>query len=273
MNPVLREGNSDRRAPAAVKQFARNHPHSMGAWSPDSKTHVATMRDGRLPLDRAVGHAGAPTTTLRIELVAADGTVKVLKAADPGARGRDRRRRGDAPRRAGRVPRRADRGRQGAGGPLLPPPQGDDDEGLGPDHLRPRRARVLPRLFAEFADALGRTKTASRACSRRSPTRPSGRRSKPRSRRPTRPGPALAMVDSDRGITNLHVPSDVIIDASMPAMIRTRGQMWNPPASRRTPRRSSPTPPTRRSTRRRSTSAVSTARSTRRRWARRRTSA
>ena len=92
VNPVLREGNSDRRAPASVKAFVRNHPHSMGAWSKDSKTHVATMGDGDF---RSTEQSVTLThdDELRIEHVAPDGTVTVLKASVPVLRGRDRRRR------------------------------------------------------------------------------------------------------------------------------------------------------------------------------------
>ena len=113
VNPVLREGNSDRRAPDSVKEYVRNHPHSMGDWSKDSK--IARGDDGRrrLPLDRAVGHA-------RRRRRAADRARRRgrhrhrAQGALPVARGRDRRRRGDAPARARRLPGGADRRRQGS---------------------------------------------------------------------------------------------------------------------------------------------------------------
>ena len=143
VNPVLREGNSDRRAPASVKEYVRNHPHSMGDWSKDSKTHVATMGDGDFRSTEQSLTLDADDE-LRIEHVAEDGTVTVLKEV-ARRRGRDLRRRGDAPARARRLPGGADRRRQGAGRPLLAAPEGDDDEGLRPDHLRPRRAGVLRR--------------------------------------------------------------------------------------------------------------------------------
>ena len=88
---MLREGNSDRRAPASVKAFARKHPHSMGAWSKDSKSHVATMGDGDFRSTEQSVTIDADDE-LRIEYVAADGAATVLKDAHPGARGRDRRR-------------------------------------------------------------------------------------------------------------------------------------------------------------------------------------
>ena len=143
VNPVLREGNSDRRAPASVKEYVRNHPHSMGDWSKDSKTHVATMGDGDFRSTEQSVTLDADDE-LRIEHVAEDGTVTVLKEV-PVVRGRDRRRRGHAPARARRVPGGADRRRQGAGRAVLAAPEGDDDEGLRPDHLRPRGAGVLRR--------------------------------------------------------------------------------------------------------------------------------
>jgi isocitrate dehydrogenase len=91
VNPVLREGNSDRRAPASVKRYAQAHPHSMGAWSPDTRSHVATMSDGDFRHSETVGDAPA-ATTLRIEHVGADGSTTVLKDGHRGPRGRDRRR-------------------------------------------------------------------------------------------------------------------------------------------------------------------------------------
>ena len=227
VNPVLREGNSDRRAPASVKSFARSHPHSMGAWSKDSKSHVSTMSDGdfrsteqSVTIDRrrrAAHRVRRPPTA----------PPTVLKASIPVLAGEIVDARGDAARRAGRLPGRADRRGQGAGRPLLPAHEGDDDEGLGPDHLRPRRAGVLRRRVRRSSATRCRARTRTtgwRAILVRRLARARGARSRPSLRDR---GPALAMVDSDRGITNLHVPSDVIIDASMPAMIRTSGQMWN----------------------------------------------
>ena len=137
VNPVLREGNSDRRAPAAVKNYARKHPHSMGAWSADSRTNVATMgRDDFRSNEQSVVMPGADTLT--IQLVGESGTT-VLKDGLEGPRGRGRRRHRHARRRPRRLPGRAGRPRQGRGRAVLGAPQGDHDEGLRPDHLRPRR--------------------------------------------------------------------------------------------------------------------------------------
>jgi len=132
VNPVLRQGNSDRRAPASVKNYARKHPHSMGDWSSASRSHVSTMSDGDFPLDRAVGDGRCR----------GHGQDRALRAGS-ATRGRckDRRsarRGGHAPRGARRIPRGTGRRGEGPGRPLLGPPEGHDDEGLRPDHLRAR---------------------------------------------------------------------------------------------------------------------------------------
>ena len=155
VNPVLREGNSDRRAPASVKAYARKHPHSMGAWSPDSRSHVSTMTDGdfrstersvtvgarRVGADRARRRRTATVTVLSADCPVLAG--EVLDAA--------------VMRRAALDAFLADAGRrgQGAGRAVLRAPQGDDDEGVRSDHLRPcRPALTSRRLFAEHATAL-----------------------------------------------------------------------------------------------------------------------
>ncbi len=144
VNPVLRQGNSDRRAPASVKENARQHPQSMGEWSSDSRSHVATMSERRLSLDRAVDDRRArrhgPDRARR------------SRRQDHGPEGQDgregrrgARRRRDAPRGARCVHRRPDRRREGARRPVLRAPQDDDDACGGPDHLRARAAGVLRR--------------------------------------------------------------------------------------------------------------------------------
>ena len=162
VNPVLREGNSDRRAPASVKAFARAHPHSMGAWSSESATHVATMGDGDFrSTERSV--TLADDDELRIEHVAPDGGGHRAQGVGPGARGRDRRRRGDAPARARRVPGRAGRRRASAAGVLFSV------------HLKATMMKVsdpiifghavrayFAGLFAEHGDALDRAGGANR---------------------------------------------------------------------------------------------------------------
>ena len=232
VNPVLREGNSDRRAPASVKNFAKAHPHSMGAWSPDSKTNVATM-DADDFRDNEKSVVLEADDALTIQLVGADGTTTVLKEAFPVLAGEivD----GTVMRAAALdafLAAQVERARA--------------DGVLFSIHLKATMMKVsdpiifghvvkafLPDVFAEYGDDL--------AAAGLSPSDGLGsilagldeaRPTAPRSRLPSKPalaaGPPLAMVDSDKGITNLHVPSDVIVDASMPAMIRTSGHMWGP---------------------------------------------
>ena len=143
VNPVLREGNSDRRAPESVKNYARKHPHSMGAWSRRLEDQRRAHGRRRLPLQREVrGHRGGRHAAHRAGHRRA-ATTEVLKDG-PGAGRRDRRRHLHETSRAARVPRRADRAGQGRRRAVLGAPQGHDDEGLRPDHLRPRGAGVLP---------------------------------------------------------------------------------------------------------------------------------
>ena len=138
VNPVLREGNSDRRAPASVKAYAKKHPHSMGAWSSDSKSHVSTMSDGDFRHSETVGDgAGGDRRPYRARRPERGRHRAEGAHAAAGRRGHRRRR--DAPPRARGVPGRAGRRRQGQGRAVLRPPEGHDDEGVGPDHLRPRR--------------------------------------------------------------------------------------------------------------------------------------
>ncbi len=231
VNPVLREGNSDRRAPASVKSYVRKHPHSMGEWSSDSKTNVAHMTadDFRSNERSAVVEADGQ---LRIEHVAADGTTSVLKEAVKVVAGDvvDSTVMDVAALRdflEAQIKRAT------------------DDDVLFSVHLKATMMKVsdpiifghvvkafFPQTFAEHGAALkaaglspndglggilsGLDKAEDGAAITAS------------IESELAAGPALAMVDSDRGITNLHVPSDVIVDASMPAMIRTSGHMWGP---------------------------------------------
>jgi isocitrate dehydrogenase len=210
VNPVLREGNSDRRAPASVKAYARKHPHSMGAWSTDSKSHVATMSEGDFratELSVTVPEA----TTVRIEHVATDGTVTTLKddlKLLPGEIIDGAVMRATALERfyAEQI---NDAREQGV---------------LFSVHLKATMMKVSdPILFGHAV------KTFFPGLSADGWNPNDGLGALPEGTEIPFPadGPGLAMVDSDRGITNLHVPSDVIIDASMPAAIRASGQMWN----------------------------------------------
>jgi isocitrate dehydrogenase len=219
VNPVLREGNSDRRAPASVKQYARKHPHSMGPWSPDSKTHVSTMSAGDFRSSEKSVTVDAPTD-VRIEHAAEDGTVTVLKESTPLLSGEviDAAVMSRAALAEFFAQQIADAKEQGV---------------LFSVHLKATmmkvsdpiifghavRAFVGDELFEQYDDVsandglaslLGEHPEAADAV-----------------KELLAAGPDLFMVDSDRGITNLHVPSDVIVDASMPALIRASGQGWN----------------------------------------------
>ncbi|MGZ8741427.1 MAG: NADP-dependent isocitrate dehydrogenase [Nocardioides sp.] len=231
VNPVLREGNSDRRAPASVKQYARNHPHSMGAWSADSKTNVAhmTAEDFRAGEKSAViGSEGS----LRIELVGDDGQTTVLRESVPVLPGEvvD-----------GTVMRVAAL-REFLAAQIA---RAKDEDVLFSVHLKATMMKVsdpiifghvvrafLPQLFAEYGDKLAAAGLSPNdglgAILKGVESLPEADEIKAAVQKGLEDGPALAMVDSDKGITNLHVPSDVIVDASMPAMIRTSGHMWGP---------------------------------------------
>ncbi len=232
VNPVLREGNSDRRAPRAVKEYARSHPHSMGTWSADSRTNVATMSAGDFrSTEKSVTIARAGT--VRIEHEGADGTVTVLKSDLAVQEGEIvdaavMHRKALVAFLAQQVERARTEGvllsvhlkatMMKVSDPIifghavrayfsdLFETWGDvlDEAGVSPDNGMAALIDALDSLPADTATGIRAAIDAAYAA-----------------------GPALAMVDSDRGITNLHVPSDVIVDASMPAMIRTSGQMWN----------------------------------------------
>ena len=232
VNPVLREGNSDRRAPASVKSYARKHPHSMGAWSPDTKSHVATMTEGDFRhSEKSVTVEAA--TTLRIEHVGDDGTTTVLREGLKVLAGEiiDAAVMHKAALEAFLRKEIADARAQGV---------------LFSVHLKATMMKVSdPIIFGhavkQFFPDVFETYAAELASVGADPNQGLGGvladlQKLPESTRTAildaiaktyEAGPALAQVDSSRGITNLHVPSDVIIDASMPAAIRSSGQMWN----------------------------------------------
>jgi isocitrate dehydrogenase len=232
VNPVLRQGNSDRRAPASVKEYARRHPHPMGEWSSDSRSHVTTMSadDFRsTEFSHTVQNEGA----FRIEHVDADGKVSVLKARTPLL--------------AGEIIDAAVMRRAGLEAFLAEQLEDAKQRGvLFSVHLKTTMMRVSdPIIFgyavrAYFKDLFERygevLKSAGvnpndglGALLKAIESLPEDQRKAVQSAIDAAydSGPPLAMVDSERGITNLHVPSDVIIDASMPAAIRSSGQMWN----------------------------------------------
>ena len=232
VNPVLREGNSDRRAPEAVKQYARHHPHPMGAWSPNSKSHVSHMTEGDFRSNE-LSVTMKTDDTLRIEHVAADGTVNVLKDSIDVL--------------AGEIVDGTFMSKKALVAFLKAQIEDAKAKGvLFSIHLKATMMKVSdPIIFGHavkvfFSDVfekhmerfeeigvnanngLGSLVSAIQEL-------PENERNQIESeiQGTYAQRPALAMVDSDRGITNLHVPSDVIVDASMPAMIRTSGQMWN----------------------------------------------
>ena len=232
VNPVLREGNSDRRAPASVKAFARSHPHSMGAWSRESRTHVVTMgADDFRSTERSV--TVEADGELRIEHVDADGAVTVLKERVPVL--------------AGEIVDAAVMRRAALDEFLAAQVAEAREQGvLFSVHLKATMMKVsdpiifghavrayFADVFADHGEALARVDAnpnnglASVLSALEALPGEEREAIEAAIARVYEAGPALAMVDSDRGITNLHVPSDVIIDASMPAMIRTSGQMWN----------------------------------------------
>ncbi|MBX7443030.1 MULTISPECIES: NADP-dependent isocitrate dehydrogenase [unclassified Arthrobacter] len=233
VNPVLREGNSDRRAPLSVKNYARQNPHSMGAWTPDSKTNVATMgQDDFRSNEKSV--VIESEGTIAIQLVREDGSVKVLKKAFPVL--------------AGEV----------IDGTVMRAAALDEflkaqvarakEEGvLFSAHLKATMMKVsdpiifghvVKAYFSELFETYGKQLAAAGI----SPNNglaailssledlPEDVRDGVQNliKKGLEDGPALAMVDSDKGITTLNVPSDVIVDASMPAMIRSSGHMWGP---------------------------------------------
>jgi isocitrate dehydrogenase len=232
VNPVLREGNSDRRAPKAVKAYAQKHPHRMGAWSADSKTHVASMSEGDF-YGSEKSTTLAEATTASIVFTGADGSSKTLKTGLDLQAGEiiDTSVMNMGKLKAFLAAQVADAKAQGV---------------LFSIHMKATMMKVsdpiifgaavevfFADVFAAHADALQAAgadvrnglgsvlaTVAAMPEAERAPIEAAFEAA-------LAAGPDLAMVNSEKGITNLHVPSDVIIDASMPAMIRTSGQMWN----------------------------------------------
>ncbi|MEU3655664.1 NADP-dependent isocitrate dehydrogenase [Streptomyces sp. NPDC032161] len=232
VNPVLREGNSDRRAPASVKNYAKAHPHRMGAWAADSKTNVATMGvDDFRSTEKST--VVAEDGSLRIELVGDDGSTTVLRESVPVL--------------AGEVVDAAVMRVAALREFLAAQVARAKEEGvLFSVHLKATMMKVsdpiifghvvrafFPNTFAKYGQALVAAGLSPNdglgAILNGLDSVPHlGAEIKASFEAELAEGPALAMVDSDKGITNLHVPSDVIVDASMPAMIRTSGHMWGP---------------------------------------------
>ncbi|MGQ7844247.1 NADP-dependent isocitrate dehydrogenase [Granulosicoccus sp. 3-233] len=232
VNPVLREGNSDRRAPAAVKNYARANPHAMGAWSSESRSHVSHM-DGGDFFSNEQSVTIAEAGTIRIEHVDVDGNVAVLKP--------------DFAVSAGEIVDATFMSRAALQSFFAEQIRQAREQGvLLSLHLKATMMKVsdpiifghavrsyFADLFEQYGDIL--EAAGADACNGFGSVL-DAIESLPADQRDAigqcvreclDQGPALAMVNSDKGITNLHVPSDVIVDASMPAMIRTSGKMWN----------------------------------------------
>ena len=230
VNPVLREGNSDRRAPKAVKNYAKANPHSMGAWSSDSKTKVASMESGDFyGSEKSVTIAEA--NDVKIEFVAKDGVTTVLKASTP--------------LKAGEIIDSAvlnvNALKSFAAKTIK---EAKEQNLLLSVHLKATMMKVsdpiifgaivevyFASVFEKYATLFNElnidTRNGLGDVYAKIAGHPMQAEVEAAINQAIANGPALAMVNSDKGITNLHVPSDVIVDASMPAMIRTSGQMYN----------------------------------------------
>ena len=230
VNPVLREGNSDRRAPKAVKNYAKANPHSMGAWSSESKTHVASMEQGDFyGSEQSV--TVSQETDVKIEFVGTDGTTTVLKASTP--------------LKAGEIIDSSVMNIAALKSFVAKTIEEAKAQNiLLSVHLKATMMKVSdPIIFGAivevyFADVFEKYATLFNELNidtrnglgdvyAKIAGHPQQAEVEAAIDAAIANGPALAMVNSDKGITNLHVPSDVIVDASMPAMIRTSGQMWN----------------------------------------------
>ena len=233
VNPVLREGNSDRRAPLSVKNFAKKHPHRMGAWAPDSKSRVAHMTAGDF-YGSETSTTVAKATNVRIEFVGADGAVKVLKAKTAISDGEII----DSSVMSAKALRafyaeQIDAAKQD--GLLLSlhlkatmmkisdPVMFGHAVSVFYKDVFAKHAAVIKSLGVNLSNGLGDLYAKIQ-------TLPEAQRTEIEADiqavYPTRP--SLAMVDSDKGITNLHVPNDIIVDASMPVVVRDSGKMWGP---------------------------------------------
>ena len=233
VNPVLREGNSDRRAPKAVKDYARKHPHKMGAWSPDSKTRVATMDRGDF-FSNEQSVTVPEATTARIEFFPADGGAPVLlkeglklsegEVFDATFMGKKAlvaflEQQIEAARALGVLfSLHLKATMMKVSDPII---FGHAVRVYLADFIR-KHGSTLDKLAVDFNNGLGDLMTKLPKL----PAEEKGALEKDL-QAALASRPPLAMVNSDKGITNLHVPSDVIVDASMPAMIREGGKMWN----------------------------------------------
>jgi isocitrate dehydrogenase len=233
VNPVLREGNSDRRAPLSVKNFAKKHPHKMGAWSPDSKSRIAHMNSGDF-YGSETSTTVTKATTVRIEFVATDGTVKVLKEKTALLDGEviDASVMKVAALRAFFADQIEVAKKEGL---LLSlhlkatmmkisdPVMFGHAVSVFYKDVFEKHAAVIQELGVNLNNGLGDLLAKIQSL-------PEAKKKEIEADilAVYKERPALAMVDSDKGITNLHVPNDIIVDASMPVVIRDSGKMWGP---------------------------------------------
>ncbi len=233
VNPVLREGNSDRRAPGAVKNYAKKFPHSMGAWSNTSKSHVATMSSGDFASNEK-STTMTEATDAKIEFIGNDGTTTVLKEC--------------VPLEAGEIADATFMSKNALTKFLAEQvEEAKVQDVLFSLHMKATMMKVSdPKIFGHavkvfYSDVIEKHADTIAELSvdfnnglgdlyAKIETLPSDKKAEIEAdiQAQYNSRPAIAMVDSDKGITNLHVPSDVIIDASMPAAIRASGQMWGP---------------------------------------------
>jgi isocitrate dehydrogenase len=230
VNPVLREGNSDRRAPRAVKNYAKKHPHSMGKWSVDSKTHVSSMSEGDFFGSEKSVTVQVPTSA-KIEFLGADGSISTLRSG--------------ITLQAGEVIDSSTMSMNQLKTFIAREIEDAKDQGvLFSLHMKATMMKIsdpiifgavvdvfYKEIFEKYADLFHElgvdTRNGLGDVYARIKGHPKQAQIEADMQDLYKNRPDLAMVNSDKGITNLHVPSDIIIDASMPAMIRTSGQMWN----------------------------------------------
>lgn len=230
VNPVLREGNSDRRAPRAVKNYAKKHPHSMGKWSADSKTHVSSMSEGDFFGSEKSVTVQVPTSA-KIEFLGADGSTSTLRS--------------EITLQAGEVIDSSTMSMNQLKTFIALEIEDAKDQGvLFSLHMKATMMKIsdpiifgavvdvfYKEIFEKYADLFHELGVDTRNGLGDVYARIKGHSKQAEIEADIQDlyknRPDLAMVNSDKGITNLHVPSDIIIDASMPAMIRTSGQMWN----------------------------------------------
>ena len=233
VNPVLREGNSDRRVAKPVKEYARRHPHSMGAWAADSKSHVASMRDGDF-YGSEQSHVMQEADSVRIEHVSDEGQIKILKdglellagevidssrMSCKALRSFFEREIEDARNQSMLLSLHMKATMMKVSDPII------FGHAVSAYYSRvfDRFGETLSELGVDVSNGIGDLYAKIGQLPADQQTEITAEIEAIYSN-----GPPLAMVDSDKGITNLHVPSDVIIDASMPAAIRSSGQMWGP---------------------------------------------